>query len=465
MTASPLHRATPAPPVRIVHLGLGAFSRSHTAWYTHASPDANEWGIAAYTGRSRDLSDRLTAQEGLYTLIERDEEGDRPEVIGSITRAHAGDDMESLLQDLAAPQTAIVSLTITEVGYRLTPDDEPDGDDPMVVRDRDELRLVASDRLAVADARPLTAPGRLLLGLEARRRAGGGPLAVLSCDNLPDNGGRLRRGLTAWADGTAPDLCRWLQDNISFVSSSVDRITPRISPHDENALCATYADRAPVVAEPFRDWVISGSFPAGRPAWEVAGARFVEDLEPWEARKLWLLNGAHTLLACFGLLRGHATVADAIADPVCRSAVEELWDDAEAALPSGVDVAAYRTALLARFANPRIEHLLAQIAQDTDTKVRLRIAPVAELALADGGDPRGCAFALASWITAQTKGLIRGQGAVHTSTQSTADFVARASAPLAANGGFVAQIDRLVSALADNETETTVGNFWQSVVK
>lgn len=459
-----LRRTVPAPPVRIVHLGLGAFSRSHTAWYTHASPNAREWGIAAYTGRSRDLSDRLSAQDGLYTLVERDGHGDRTEIIGSVVRAHPGDDIDALVRDLAAPETAIVMLTITEVGYRLTADDQPDGDDPLVARDRNELRSVANGLLNLSEARPATAPGRLLLGIEARRRAGGGPIAVVSCDNLPDNGGRLGRGLTAWASGLAPELSHWIQRNVSFVSSSVDRITPRISEHEENVLCARYDDRAPVVAEPFHDWVISGSFPAGRPAWESAGARFVEDLEPWEARKLWLLNGAHTLLACLGLLRGHATVADAIADPVCRSAVEELWDDAEVALPPGIDVSAYRDALLKRFANPRIEHLLRQIVQDTDTKVKLRIAPVAEIARANGRDARGCALALASWIVAQRNGMIPGDSATDLPA-TVADLVADASARMGADGRFVALVDEYAALLSGNDVNSAQDILWQSVVK
>jgi fructuronate reductase len=438
-----LRRTAPAPPVRIVHLGLGAFSRSHTAWYTNASTDAARWGIAAYTGRTRDLADRLAAQDGLYTLVERDEAGDESKIIESVARAHAGDDLSTLVRDIAAPETAIVTLTITEIGYRLRPDDQPDESDPLVVRDRNELQEVATGRVDLAAARPETALGRLLLGLEARRRAGGGPLALFSCDNLPENGARLGRGLTAWAKAPAPDLHAWMAENVSYVSSSVDRITPRISTGEERALRESYSDLAPVVAEPFRDWVISGQFPAGRPAWESAGARFVDDLEPWEARKLWLLNGAHTLLACLGLVRGHETVADAIADPVCRSAVEDLWDDAARALPTGIEVDEYRAALVRRFANPRIAHQLRQIAQDTDTKIRLRVVPVAEIERAAGREARGCAFALAAWIEASRRGLIPASGA--TSHPSIAEAVSTASPFLGADPAFVTLVEALRS--------------------
>ena len=129
-------------------------------------------------------------------------------------------------------------------------------------------RSSQAGRLDSADARPQTAPGRLLLGLEARRRAGGGPSRCVSCDNLPDNGGRLGRGLTAWARASGAGSVPLDRENVSFVSSSVDRITPRITAREADRLSARYADRAPVVAEPFRDWVLSGDFPAGRPAWE-----------------------------------------------------------------------------------------------------------------------------------------------------------------------------------------------------
>ncbi|AZZ51704.1 mannitol dehydrogenase family protein [Rathayibacter festucae] len=439
-----LARAVPAPPVRIVHLGLGAFSRSHTAWYTEACADGADWGIAAYTGRSRDLADRLTRQDGLYTLVERAEDGDRAEVIGSVARAHAGDDLPSLLRDLSAESTAVVTLTITEIGYRLGADGGPDLEDPLVRRDREELTAVAAGRLSPQDAAPETALGRLLLGLESRRRAESGPIAIVSCDNLPDNGGRLARGVAAWIEGIAPELGGWLDENASFVSTSIDRITPRISAEEDAALRARYGDEAPVVAEPFRDWVLSGRFPAGRPAWESAGARFVDDLDPWESRKLRLLNGAHTLLAALGRLRGHETVATAVADPVCRAAVDALWDDAATVLPAGLGIPEYREALLERFANPRIEHRLQQIGQDTETKLRLRIVPVAELVLAAGGRAEGSTAALGACLAALRRGLVGASPA-----DLTAHDLVRGSSPALLDGEVLERVERAASALAE----------------
>jgi fructuronate reductase len=411
-------RESPAPPVRIVHVGLGAFSRSHLAWYTAHAGDSEQWGIAAYTGRSAGLAEDLTAQDGLYTLVVRSPAGDEAERIGSIVRAHPGTDIPAFVEDVAAPATAIVSLTITEAAYA----------DQALSPDR---ALLADSADADLDGiRPLTAIGRLVLGLEVRRRAGSGVLALVSCDNLPENGGVLRQAVHAVAT-EVPGLVDWIDAHVSFVSSSVDRITPRLSEEEAAELAQRYGDRAPVVAEPFCDWVIAGEFPAGRPQWEAAGARFTEDLEPWEARKLWLLNGAHTLLASLGRLRGHRTVAEAIVDAECLRAVDAYWDEACRHLPAALGLTEYRAALLDRFRNPRIRHALAQIALDADTKMRVRIAPVAVRERRAGRSADACAAVVAAWLA------VEGEG---TDLSSVECAVADISPALGVDTAFVAAV-------------------------
>lgn len=442
-------RDTPAPPVRIVHLGLGAFARSHTAWYTARAADAAGWGIAAYAGRSRALADALAGQDGLYTLIERGPDGDRAELIGSLARTHAAADVSSLLEDLAAPATAVVTLTVTEAGYLLSPDGSLDVSAADVVTDLATLRAVAARDVELELASPVTPLARLVLGLELRRRRCGLSITLLSCDNLPDNGGALRRGVTALA-APFPSLTEWIEGAVSFASSSVDRITPRLSGRDAADLQAAFGDRAPVVTEPFADWVIAGDFPSGRPSWETAGARFVDDLEPWEARKLWMLNGAHTLLASLGLIRGHVTVSDAITDPTCRRAVDELWDEAVRGLPSGLELEAYRAALVDRFSNARISHALTQIGADSLTKLRLRIAPVAVHERAAGRQALGCATAFAAWIAASRAGLL----APHFREGSVRDLVARIDSTLGADDDFVQHVERGAERLMAHETPT-----------
>ncbi|MFI5075365.1 MAG: hypothetical protein ACHP7G_10210, partial [Actinomycetales bacterium] len=254
-----------------------------------------------------------------------------------------------------------------------------------------------------------TVPGRLVAGLSARRDAGAGPLAVVSCDNVPHNGAMTQRVVTELAQQVDPDLAGWVDANVSFVTTMVDRITPRATDADlADARALTgVEDAALVVTEPFTEWVLAGDFPAGRPAWETAGARFVSDVKPFETRKLWLLNGAHSIMAYAGSIVGHETVAEAIMDPEVFGWVEDWWDCAAQylTLPEE-EVAAYRQALFDRFANPNIRHLLAQIAADGSQKVPIRALPVLRAARANGQLPSGATRFVAAWIA-----HLRGNGA------------------------------------------------------
>ena len=390
------------PPARIVHIGLGGFHRAHQAWYTDRAADAAEWGIAAFTGRSPQAAVALAAQEGLFTLIERAADGDSASVIASIVEAADGANVERLLNLVAAPSTALATLTVTEAGYRLDPSGRPRADDPLVLAD---LQCIAAacghDDLLAESGRPQTALGRLLLGLEARRRAAGGPIAIVPCDNVPANGAFASSGLVAMASAVGGELAAWVVDNVSFVSTAVDRITPKTMPVD-CAIAATltgWEDHAPIVTEPYREWVLAGEFPAGRPAWESAGAHFVSDVEPFERRKLWLLNGGHSLLAYTGLRAGHATVAQALADRACLRFVNDFWDEAARHLVDAqLDLAGYRAGLLERFANPRISYPLAQIATDGVAKLGVRVAPVVLAERAAGRDAGASTLPLAAWV-------------------------------------------------------------------
>ncbi|GAA1061920.1 mannitol dehydrogenase family protein [Agromyces bracchium] len=428
-----------APPVRVIHLGIGHFFRAHQAWYTAHAADAEQWGIAAFTGRSAAVAEALAEQDGLYTLVERDADGDRLEVVSSIAEARSGSDLARLVELAADPRVAVITLTVTESGYRLRPDGTPDPDDVALAADLVELR-----RADAAARAPQTAIGRLLLALDARRRADAGPIAVVSCDNIPGNGAFLRTGTEALADRVDAALAAWIRGQASFVSTSVDRITPHVTVDPAELEAAGWADLAPVVTEPFADWVLEGDFPAGRPTWEHAGARVVDDIEPWEHRKLWLLNGAHSLLTFAGLVRGLETVADATADASCRALVEDFWSEAVAVLPAGVEHEEYRARLLERFANPRIEHRLAQIAAESTVKVQFRFAAVAERTLLAGRVPTASARAVAAWID-----WVLARAGRPEAPDARGDEVARAAASVDPVAALVALVsDRLAASVS-----------------
>ncbi len=384
----------PAPPVRIVHLGVGSFHRAHQAWYTAHAADAEAWGIAAFTGRRPDVAEALAPQDGLYTLITRSADGDAFEVVGALSEVRAASEHDRLLDLLSRAEVALVTITVTELGYLLDANGGLDTTRDVVQADAAALRSDA--RRAVTSM-----PARLVAGLLARRAAGAGPLTVLSCDNLPDNGAVTAAVVTGVARLVDATLLDWIEANVDFATSMVDRITPATTDDDRRLVARAqgYVDADPVPTEPFHEWVVSGRFPAGRPRWETAGVTLVDDVTPYEQRKLWLLNGAHSLLAYAGGVRGHATIDEAVADPGCRAWVEQLWDEACRHLqmpPSELDD--YRAALLARFGNPRVRHRLAQIAADGSSKLGVRILPVLRAERSAGRVPTGCATAVAAWV-------------------------------------------------------------------
>jgi fructuronate reductase len=425
-------------PVRLVHLGLGSFFRAHQAWYTQHASDAGEWGYAAFTGRQSGLAATLNSQDCRYTLITRAADGDELEVISSLSQVYAAAEHLAWLSCLASPALAAVTLTVTEAGYCRDRFGRLDLGLPMVAADVEALRS--------QPAAPVrTAVGRLVAGLAARRRAGGGPVAIVPCDNLPGNGELTRTVITEFAALVDEDLACWLTDSVTVVATMVDRITPAATDADEKTVSRLtgWSDRCPVVTEPFSDWVLAGSFPAGRPGWEAAGATFTGDLQPFEQRKLWLLNGAHSLLAYAGSIRGHATVAEAVADETCRAWLESWWAEASDLLGQPeAEVASYRAALLERFGNPRMLHRLDQIAADGSQKIRVRVLPVLRAERTAGRLPEGAILVVAAWIA-----HLRGLGApVH-------DAAAAEVVPLAAGGVLTAAgrvLDWLDPGLGDD---------------
>lgn len=373
---------TSRPPVRIAHLGLGHFHRAHQAWYTqHAnafSGSSDGWGIAAFTGRSPRAAEVLAEQDCVYSLITRAADGDSAEIVQSVVRTQdgAGAGWTGTLSD---PAVVVLTVTVTERGYETAAPDGPSGGRE-------------------------SAGARIARGLTARARASAGPIALVSCDNLSGNGEALRGAVLAASDA---DLAAWIGENVSFVSTMVDRITPGTTDADRATAreLTGYDDAAPVVTEPFSEWILSGAFPAGRPEWDRVGARFVDDIEPYERRKLWLLNAGHTLLAAVGLPRGHETVAAAFADPECRMLLEDLWAEARGVLPFDEgSTDAFLSALRTRFANPRIAHRLTQIDDGSLQKLRQRQAAIVAARLENGDEPGRASLAtVESW--GRTRGL------------------------------------------------------------
>jgi fructuronate reductase len=378
----------------IVHLGLGAFHRAHQAVMTEAvlQDGAREWGIVAASLRSPDTRDALAPQDGLYAVATRQDEAESLQVIGALRGLHvAPENPGALLAAMTAPATRIVTLTVTEKGYCHDP----------ATGALDEAHPDIRHDLATPQA-PRSAPGFLVEALRRRRVSGTPPFTVLCCDNLPANGATVRRIATRLAALREPGLGAWMEADVAFPSTMVDRIVPSTTPEDRARVAAALGveDAWPVVCEAFSQWVVEDRFPQGRPAWEIAGATFAADVAPFEHMKLRLLNGAHSALAYLGYLAGHETVAEASNDPVLAGFLHAFWAEVAPQVPAppGVVLAEYTAALLARFRNSALRHRTWQIAMDGSQKLPQRLLGTVREALAEGRPIPCLALSIAAWM-------------------------------------------------------------------
>ena len=376
----------------IVHLGIGAFHRAHMAVYVDdLLGDDPSWGIVGASLRRPDTKEALEPQDGLYTIAVRDAAGTHPRVIGSILSVmDANTQREDLLALMADPAIRIVSLTVTEKGYCHDPaTGELDQKHPDIVHD-----------LAHPGA-PKSAPGMLVAALARRKAAGIEPFTVMSCDNLPNNGQTAKRIVTAFAGLRDAELGRWVED-VAFPSTMVDRIVPSTTDADRAEVAGLIGaeDAWPIMTEPFTQWVIEDDFPAGRPAFEKAGAQLVDDVEPFEHMKLRMLNGSHSTMAYAGYLGGYEYIAEVMGDVAYVKLIHGLMT--EEVMPTldmpGTDLGAYRDQLLERFRNPALKHRTWQIAMDGSQKLPQRLLGTIRDRLAAGQGFARLALGVAAWM-------------------------------------------------------------------
>lgn len=383
----------------IVHFGVGNFHRSHQAMYIDRLLNAglaHEWAICGIGLLEQDarMRDVLEAQDGLYTLTLREPDGmNRFSVIGAIRRfLHAPDGASAVLDQLVSPDVRIVSLTITEGGYVSDPTTgKVPQDDPLVVEE------TAGDL-----EHPRTAFGWIVAALRERRRRGTVPFTVLSCDNLQGNGSIARASVVGVARLVDADLADWIDTEVSFPSTMVDRITPVTVPADAERVARelNVEDGWPVTSEPFTQWVIEDAFGSGRPPFEAAGAVLAPDIELYEAIKLRLLNGSHQALAYIGQLAGYTYVHEALADPrIARYLRAYMEEEAVPTLvvPPGFDLDAYIDELFVRFGNPHVQDVLERLSVDASNRVPKFLVPVlVDRVAADASSDVG-ASVLACW--------------------------------------------------------------------
>ncbi|MDR1118877.1 MAG: mannitol dehydrogenase family protein [Bifidobacteriaceae bacterium] len=382
----------------IVHLGVGGFHRAHQAMYVDRLAReglADGWGICGMGVMPQDalMRDALAAQDGLYTLVVKNPDGTRlTRVIGSITEyVHAPDNPAAAVERLADPDIHIVSLTVTEGGYNFH----------QVTGEFDLTAPAVQADLAHPD-RPGTVFGLVAAALDLRRSRGLPPFTVMSCDNVQGNGVMARRSFTAYARALDPALADWMDAQVAFPNSMVDRITPRTTDADRAELSRLdgIEDAWPVVCEDFAQWALEDSFSSGRPPFERAGVDVVAGVEPFELMKLRLLNASHQALCYFGHLATYRAVHDAVRDPDIARFLRRYMD--QEATPTlepvpGVDLEAYKGQLIERFGNANVADTVARLCAESSDRIPKWLMPVVRINLAAGRPVALAAAVVASW--------------------------------------------------------------------
>jgi mannitol 2-dehydrogenase len=384
--------------VGIVHFGVGGFHRAHQAMYIDqlmGQGKALDWGICGVGVMPFDLKmkEAMHTQDCLYTLVEKAPDGSwEPRVIGSISEyLYAPDDPEAVIEKMADPATRIVSLTITEGGYNFHP----------VTGKFDDTNPAVQADLAPG-AVPATTFGLITEALVRRRSRDIEPFTVMSCDNIQGNGHMAQEVFTAFARLRDPELGEWVEDNVQFPNSMVDRITPVTTDDDRVQISKRFGveDAWPVVCEPFTQWALEDKFPSGRPSFEDVGVQVVADVVPYELMKLRLLNASHQALCYFGYLAGYRLVHEVAQDQLFANFLLDYMN--REATPTlapvpGIDLDAYKLQLIERFSNAGVRDTVARLCARSSERIPTWLVPVIKENLGAGRDVTLSAAVIASW--------------------------------------------------------------------
>jgi mannitol 2-dehydrogenase len=380
----------------IVHIGVGNFHRAHQAVYLddlfNAGRD-HDWAIVGTGVRDADvmIRDKLKEQDWLTTVVEQEAESSNIRVTGPMIDFVQPYDIAALLDTLSKPSIRIVSLTVTEGGYYISP----------AAQHFDPTHSDIAYDARHAEA-PKTAFGFIAAGLKRRRAAGVAPFTVMSCDNIPGNGHVTENAVAGLAELVDPELARWIRASVAFPNSMVDRITPATTDRERAFVRDKYGleDNWPVFCEQFRQWVVEDKFPAGRPTLETVGVTFTSDVSPYELMKIRMLNGGHAAIAYpAGLLDIHF-VHEAMADEQIRAFLEKLTKHEIQAVvppPPSTSLDDYRNLVARRFANPKIADTIQRLCFDGSNRQPKFILPSAADRLKSGASVKGLALVSALW--------------------------------------------------------------------
>lgn len=351
----------------ILHIGVGNFHRAHLSWYLHRLMQkdlAKDWAIigSGITQYDVKMREGLQVQDFLTTLIELDPEGNQScEVVGPmIGYVPVEKNNQKLIIAMSDSNIRIVSLTVTEGGYFLDENGDFNLKHPDIIHDINNPDI------------PKTVFGVIVSALKNRKKNNIGPFTGLSCDNLMQNGNKLKQAIIGIAKEQDLELSEWINQNCTFPNAMVDCIVPRTGEIEIDIVRNLgIEDLAPVSHEDFRQWVIEDKFCKGRPPWEKVGVQFSDNVHGYEDQKIRILNGGHQILANAAELLNIETVRDAMKNKMIVSLLEKIEKDE--IIPHikpvpGYTPLEYYELIASRFSNPSIQDTTRRVAFDGSSR-------------------------------------------------------------------------------------------------
>lgn len=358
----------------IVHIGLGHFHRAHFLTYLDI---LNTIGCAHDGVFEVDILpandsfiQKLREQDYLYSVLAWGSDGTKDIRINGpiLGYANATKEPEKVLEKLSASDTKLITLTVTEKGYcYLDHEQTLDWCNEGIIHDLSEVTSYPST--------PVGYLSRALL----ERYANNFPVTIMSCDNIPENGKVLKNCILQFCTRKYPEIISWIENNVAFPSTMVDRITPGTTQSDIDSIESNfgYHDDCPVHSEDFIQWVIEDVHTTDIPDFSRAGALLVDDVRPYELMKIRLLNGSHSALSYPAYLMGIRTVDEAATNPLIHTFIRyHYMEEISETLPEvpGIDLTEYKDKLISRFSNAYIRDTISRLASDGSKKIANAIA-------------------------------------------------------------------------------------------
>jgi fructuronate reductase len=376
----------------VLHIGVGNFHRGHQAVYFDDLLESDpQWGIVGVSMRSGGTRDRMAPQDHLYTVCEKNGAESSYRIIGSILEVLVlAESRQKILNLGANSDISCITLTVTENGYCHTNSGDLNWQHPEITHD-----------LENPDS-PISVPGLLVSLLDARMRADGGPINLISCDNLSANGRVLQSVVSQLAEHRSAELAKWIAQNVAFPNTMVDRIVPATSDEDIEVFAEIcFADNALITTEGFTQWVIEDCLVGNVPLLAQTGVLLTADVGAFETMKLRFLNATHSTLAYSGLLLGYKFIHEALEDPLLNSFATQLMSAEIAPVtetPDRININDYQQSVLSRFGNAAVPYKTSQVATNGSLKLPQRIFPTIESHLQAGEIPRRLCIVVACWL-------------------------------------------------------------------